>query len=81
MQNDCRAVFLRYDEDNDFGKEGGESAMKKDIHCCATCVNFKASRTDNGMKYECVRLGFDTQPSYKFNCWDPKEHVKKWLEK
>ncbi|MGG1575828.1 hypothetical protein [Fictibacillus sp. NRS-1165] len=55
--------------------------MKKNIHCCATCINFKASKTGQGMKYECTRLWYETKPTYQFNCWEPKEHVKKWLDK
>ncbi len=53
----------------------------KNYHCCATCENFSATKTENGMQYKCVRLGFDTKPSYQFDCWSPKEHIKKLIEK
>jgi hypothetical protein len=49
--------------------------------CCATCVNFKAEKTNQGMRYFCVRLGFDTKPDYQFNCWDPKPNVVELMKK
>ncbi|KIL48882.1 hypothetical protein KP77_20930 [Jeotgalibacillus alimentarius] len=33
------------------------------------------------MLYFCKRLGYETKPDYRFNCWEPKEHVKKLMEK
>ena len=72
------------------GKEGEESkilyeevySMKEQIYkVCATCINFEAIKTESGMKYRCKRLGFDTKPSHSFDCWDPKPHVKKLMEK
>lgn len=33
------------------------------------------------MVYTCHRLGFRTKPDYRFDCWDPKEHVKTLMEK
>lgn len=53
----------------------------KDFHCCATCKHFKAERTADGMTYQCSRLGYPTKPSYKFNCWNPKENVKLLIKK
>ncbi|MCA0173397.1 hypothetical protein [Bacillus sp. RAR_GA_16] len=50
------------------------------FHCCATCIHFevvKKARTT----YRCVRLGFETKPTYQFNCWEPKEIVKRKMEK
>ena len=47
---------------------------------CATCINFEAIKTKCGMQYRCKRLGFDTKPSYSFNCWDPKAHVIKLMK-
>ncbi|PFG03174.1 hypothetical protein [Bacillus sp. es.036] len=50
------------------------------FHCCATCIHFevvKSARTT----YRCGRLGFETKPTYQFNCWEPKEIVKKRMEK
>ncbi|MGR6898911.1 hypothetical protein [Rummeliibacillus sp. BSL5] len=53
----------------------------KDFHCCATCQYFKAERVAEGMKYYCSRLGYETKPAYKFDCWDPKEHIIKLMNK
>ncbi|WP_102027443.1 hypothetical protein [Salirhabdus sp. Marseille-P4669] len=55
----------------------------RDFHCCATCVNFLAKKNEQerGMIYRCTRLGYDTRPEYKFDCWDPKPHVIKLMEK
>jgi hypothetical protein len=58
-----------------------EAQMTLKYHACATCVNFAAGKTKNGMVYRCVRLGFETKPNYQFNCWVPKENVKKLIEK
>lgn len=55
--------------------------MEKQFHACATCNNFLALKTEAGMTYKCIRLGFDTKPSYQFNCWDPKDHIKKLMKK
>nr|WP_090744424.1 hypothetical protein [Mesobacillus persicus] len=55
--------------------------MVNRFHACATCVHFCANRTENGMKYVCSRLGFETKTSYQFNCWDPKPHVLKLMVK
>jgi SAM-dependent methyltransferase len=46
-------------------------------HCCASCVHFGVMKNDAHVSYKCVRLGYETKPSYKFNCWEPKEAVKK----
>jgi len=51
------------------------------FHACATCIHFHAFRMDGNMKYKCERLGYDTKPSYQFNCWTPKEHVLRLIEK
>ncbi|WP_419465927.1 hypothetical protein [Bacillus spongiae] len=49
--------------------------MKNRFHCCATCIHFQANKTTRGMVYYCERLGYETKPTYVFNCWEPKEHV------
>ncbi|WNB92405.1 hypothetical protein [Bacillus sp. NEB1478] len=54
---------------------------KNRYHCCATCVNFKPEKTSVGMRYFCVRLGYDTKPDYQFNCWEPKPHIVKLIKK
>lgn len=53
----------------------------KDYHCCATCQHFKAEKKSEGMFYFCKRLGYETKSSYKFNCWSPREEIKKLMEK
>ncbi|KHF41769.1 hypothetical protein [Halalkalibacter okhensis] len=55
--------------------------MTNRYHCCATCTHFGAEKKAGRMQYHCVRLGFETKPVYKFNCWEPKEHVKKLMKK
>jgi CO dehydrogenase/acetyl-CoA synthase delta subunit len=50
-------------------------------HCCASCINFKAEKTSQGMRYECVRLGYETKPIYRFDCWEPKPQVLKLMKK
>ncbi|PAD68105.1 hypothetical protein CHH83_15520 [Bacillus sp. 7586-K] len=56
--------------------------MKKDAyHVCATCIHFRAFRSNSKMKYICNRLLYETKPSYSFSCWEPKEHVKKLMKK
>jgi len=52
----------------------------RDFHCCATCRHFKAEKRAEGMHYYCSRLGFKTKTSYKFNCWSPKENIKKMID-
>ncbi|KAB2338258.1 hypothetical protein F7731_01450 [Cytobacillus depressus] len=51
------------------------------FHACATCIHFEASKCEKGMTYRCKRLGYETKPNYQFQCWTPKEHVKKLMEK
>nr|WP_249310198.1 hypothetical protein [Bacillus sp. FJAT-49736] len=51
------------------------------FHACATCIHFQAERKNKIMNYKCSRLGYDTKPNYQFNCWSPKAHVIKLIEK
>jgi len=44
------------------------------FHYCATCKNFKAVK-DKKARYICNRLGFETHPKYRFNCWDAREDI------
>lgn len=53
--------------------------MMKDYHCCATCQHFKAEKKEKNMHYFCSRLRYETKTHYKFNCWTPKEHIKKLM--
>ncbi|WP_332633912.1 hypothetical protein [Halalkalibacter flavus] len=56
--------------------------MANRYHCCATCTHFSAEKKQGGgMHYRCIRLGYETKPAYTFHCWEPKEHVKKLMEK
>ncbi|WP_188691313.1 hypothetical protein [Pullulanibacillus camelliae] len=48
-------------------------------HHCATCQHF-AFREEQEKKIPiCKRLGFDTHPSYQFDCWNPKSRVRQKL--
>jgi hypothetical protein len=53
----------------------------KAYQVCATCIHFQAVRIDKKMTYLCSRLKYETKPSYTFQCWEPKEHVKRLMEK
>jgi hypothetical protein len=55
--------------------------MNNRFHACATCMYFNAEKRETGMMYFCGRLGYDTRPHYQFQCWTPKEHVLKLMEK
>ncbi|NEU30805.1 hypothetical protein GN156_08450 [bacterium LRH843] len=56
--------------------------MEKRFHCCATCKHFLAKKKEGGgMEYRCIRLGYETKPSYVFSCWDPTEKVKRIMNK
>lgn len=50
-------------------------------HCCATCINFEVIRNASGVIYKCSRLGYDTKPTYQFDCWTPNDNVKKLMNK
>lgn len=50
------------------------------FHCCATCKHFRVEKNSK-TTYSCSRLGYETNPKYKFNCWDPKENVKELMKK
>ncbi|MFC7393869.1 hypothetical protein [Scopulibacillus cellulosilyticus] len=49
-------------------------------HCCASCRHFRIRSKDGGKISVCSRLGYETKPFYKFNCWDPKPRVQQALE-
>nr|WP_074954264.1 hypothetical protein [Alicyclobacillus macrosporangiidus] len=50
-------------------------------HCCASCVHFRAERRPSGVRTFCQRLGYDTKPAYRFDCWRPKERVRRRMER
>ncbi|WP_084600158.1 hypothetical protein [Pontibacillus litoralis] len=58
-----------------------KGASMRDFHCCATCVHFKVEKTSQGVRRYCSRLGYETNPKWKFNCWKPTETVKRLMEK
>nr|WP_270182500.1 hypothetical protein [Alkalihalobacillus sp. CinArs1] len=49
-------------------------------HCCATCIHFEIVKNPR-TSYRCKRLGFETKPTYRFDCWEPKDVVKKRIKK
>jgi len=54
--------------------------MKKTrFHACATCINFRTDKNGRNLKYYCERLGFETKTHYQFDCWNPKDSVKKLM--
>ncbi len=55
--------------------------IMKDFHFCASCVHFETLKKKGSILYRCSRLGYETKPDYKFNCWEPKEQVRKLIEK
>lgn len=48
------------------------------FHCCASCKHYAIEKLESGVRYRCSRLGYETKPSYQFNCWNPRETVL-WL--
>ncbi|QKS73263.1 hypothetical protein FLK61_33510 [Paenalkalicoccus suaedae] len=50
-------------------------------HCCATCTHFQIKKSPNGMISMCKRLGFETKTDYQFDCWVPREDIKRKMEK
>jgi hypothetical protein len=45
----------------------------RDVHFCATCQWIK--HTGPG-EFTCSRLGYRTQPRWKFNCWSPRDRYR-----
>nr|WP_081412073.1 hypothetical protein [Alicyclobacillus herbarius] len=56
------------------------NSKRKDYHCCATCIHFRAERANHRVRTYCSRLGYDTRPEYKFKCWNPKETIVKKIQ-
>ncbi|USK62016.1 hypothetical protein LIT37_12115 [Peribacillus asahii] len=51
-------------------------------HCCASCQHFRVLKDNNKkVDYQCSRLNYQTKPNYKFDCWSPKDIVKKRMNK
>ncbi|WP_419878918.1 hypothetical protein [Brevibacillus centrosporus] len=49
-------------------------------HCCATCQHFRVEKTTGKVSYRCSRLTYETRPEYQFQCWSPKENVKRLMD-
>lgn len=50
------------------------------FHCCATCIHYHVNTSVRPLEYLCKRLGYATHPTYKFDCWQPKEQVQRILQ-
>lgn len=46
-------------------------------HCCATCRYFTIDQITGSPRLYCARLGYETQSHYRFDCWDPKDRVRR----
>ncbi|WP_139490407.1 hypothetical protein [Brevibacillus dissolubilis] len=49
------------------------------FHCCATCEHYRVQKNETGTGYHCSRLGYETKPTYQFNCWSPKPQVQRLM--
>lgn len=58
-----------------------KQAIINHFHACATCRHFQPLKMEQGMRYYCARLQYETKPAYQFNCWNPKDQVVKLLKK
>lgn len=47
------------------------------FHCCASCRHFSSGREEGETFTRCSRLGYETKAKYQFNCWNPKEKIKR----
>jgi len=54
---------------------------KKNYHCCATCIHFRAERLTSGLRIYCGRLNYDTKPNHQFNCWQPKDRIRELMNR
>ncbi len=56
--------------------------MLNRFHCCSTCIWYEVKKKRGGPPvFRCSRLGYETKPTYQFDCWQPKERVKKRMER
>ncbi|HET7580625.1 MAG TPA: hypothetical protein VFK33_15210 [Bacillales bacterium] len=46
-------------------------------HCCATCRHFAIEKKGEQIVTRCARLGYETNPKWQFNCWNPKDRVRR----
>lgn len=58
-------------------RKWGQNAMGRyqgrDVHFCATCVWIR-HQSPHG--FVCSRLGYRTQPRWKFRCWEPRDRYR-----
>ena len=45
------------------------------FHCCAACIHFRSVRSVDRVRTYCDRLGYETKPTYQFDCWVPNDRV------
>ncbi|WP_316246606.1 hypothetical protein [Sutcliffiella horikoshii] len=51
------------------------------FQACATCKHYQVLKLNTRTVYRCSRLGFDTKPHYKFDCWQPKDNIIQLMKK
>lgn len=52
-------------------------AVEDRFHCCASCRHFRVEKNGERMVTRCARLGYETNPKWQFNCWNPKDRVRR----
>ncbi|TMU86816.1 hypothetical protein FGG79_01320 [Bacillus sp. BHET2] len=55
--------------------------MENPYHCCATCIHIRGTKSEKKTTYFCSRLGYETNTTYQFSCWEPKEEVLELMRK
>ncbi|MCG1023113.1 hypothetical protein EKQ44_15845 [Sutcliffiella horikoshii] len=55
--------------------------MTNRFHACATCQHYQVQKWASATIYRCSRLGYETKPHFKFDCWQPKENVLQLMKK
>ncbi|MBX5476379.1 MAG: hypothetical protein IRZ18_04555 [Clostridia bacterium] len=67
------------------GGDGAPAARRgptfDDPRCCASCVHVGVRRVGGQVRVYCRRLGYDTRPEWRFDCWTPKPHVRDRLDR
>lgn len=53
------------------------AASEDRFHCCAACRHFSIENTEGRIVTRCARLGYETNPKWQFNCWNPKDRVRR----
>jgi hypothetical protein len=59
---------------------GGEGQMEtrqpRDRRCCATCRHVERQAT-RMPRFQCRRLGWETRPEWRFDCWVERPRTEK----